>query len=83
MRVLMKMLPLSDEMVLNIIPHDVSSQDREGGDDKSEETSSVWKLPKRSLCLLLTNFDVNGDMKTMIKRIHNAVKNVHYPTKNH
>ncbi|CAB3228062.1 unnamed protein product [Arctia plantaginis] len=78
--------PSDEKIVENIIANDTNSKDSDGDDDEPEEihsTLSVSEALKAAETLnvfVQTNFD-DDLMKTMMSRIHNAVRSSYYRTK--
>ncbi|CAF4865563.1 unnamed protein product [Pieris macdunnoughi] len=78
--------PSDENIVVNIIANDANGKDSDGDDDEPEEihpTVSVSEALKAAETLnefVQTNFD-DDLMKTMMSRMHNAVRSSYYRTK--
>lgn len=78
--------PCDENIVENIIASDANSQESDGDDDEPEEihptlsVSDALKAAETLNVFVQTNFD-DDIMKTMMSRIHNAVRSSYYRTK--
>lgn len=76
----------SDENIVQNVIANASSQDSDGDDDEPEETNSTssaseaLKAAETLNVFVQTNFD-DDVIKSMMSRIHNAVRNSYYRTK--
>ncbi|KOB51958.1 Tigger transposable element-derived protein [Operophtera brumata] len=78
--------PSDENIVENIIANDANSRDSDGDDGEPEEihptlsVSEALKAAETLSVFVQTNFD-DDLMKTMMSRIHNAVRSSYYRTK--
>ncbi|KAF9822475.1 hypothetical protein SFRURICE_006558 [Spodoptera frugiperda] len=78
--------PCDENIVENIIARDANSQESDGDDDEQEEVhptlsvSDALKAAETLNVFVQTKFD-DDIMKTMMSRIHNAVRSSYYRTK--
>ncbi|CAH0725635.1 unnamed protein product, partial [Brenthis ino] len=77
--------PFDENIVDNIIADDANSKDSDGDDDEPEfyptlSVSEALKAAETLNVFVQTNFD-DDHMKTMMSRIHNAVRSSYYRTK--
>ncbi|CAH0730542.1 unnamed protein product, partial [Brenthis ino] len=77
--------PSDENIVDNIIADNANSKDSDGDDDEPEfyptlSVSEALKAAKTLNVFVQTNFD-DDHMKTMMSRIHNAIRSSYYRTK--